>query len=682
MKKFIILIISTFLFSNDINDLLSALNNVNNKALNNKTNIDKIPSNLTVLDRKFILQSHAKTLYDLLKFIPGVQIVLSSYGRKDLIIRGIRTKDRDKIKFLINGIDVTNTFFHNQFYFYNLSAKLIKRLEFRKTPDAINYGDDAFLGEINIVLVDKLNKNFIDLYKNNKNTNSLSLHKNLDKLDVLLNIYYSNPDINSPDIKLYDMKNKKITTFRKSQKVDMKEKNLFAAFKYNINENNKFEYLLNYFKKGNYFGIYNVVPLNKDTYTKTFNNYFFYKNTHQINYQTTNNFTLGVKQFTFDSRFRLLPYNFEYGDSNNSNDDVIGGMHLIEYTTFLKNILHINTDKNNIKLIFTSKYTKPTDFYYIQYVPSLKNNKNEYNLGPNGEHLKGNNILKTDIKRILVSAAFDDIYYLDDTTAFNFGSRIDKYNTFKPLISYKTGAVKNFKKSTFKLIYSTAFRVPSFMELYFKVPSYATGNENLKPEKIGILELIYIQKFSDFDKFKFVAYKGKIKDFIGLKKVSNYSKYDNLGSTDIKGLEANYLLNYKNINYYLSLSRNFNKSNFSYLYGDVDIYKKLTGRKTTLKTFLNYKIKNHYNFYISYLYGSKKQICSAKIPSYQTVNTALSYKSNNKTFTFGVDNLFNRKNYTFLPPSPLVYNRYTFVLGNSLLRVCKRRIYFDINIGF
>jgi len=682
MRKIIILIISTLLFSSEINDLLSTLNKLNNKALNEKINIDKVPSNLTVLDRNFILKSHAKTLYDLLKFIPGVQIILSSYGRKDLIIRGIRTKDRDKVKFLINGIDVTNTFFHNQFYFYNISAKLIKRLEFRKTPDAINYGDDAFLGVINIVLVDKLNKNFINLYKTNKNANSLSLHKNFKKLDILLNLYYSNPNVNSPSINLYDMKNKKITTFRKSQKVDMKEKNLFTSFRYEIDENNQFEYMLNYFKKGNYFGIYNVVPLKKDTYTKTFNNYLFYKNTNQINYKTTNNFTLGVKQFIFDSRFRLLPYNFLNGDSKNPNDDVIAGMHLIEYTTFLKNILHINTNKNNLKLIFTTKYSKPTNFYYIQYVPSLKDNKNEYNLGPNGEHLKGDNILKTNIKRILIAGGFDNIFYLNDSTAFNFGGRIDKYNNFKPLISYKTGAVKNYKSSTLKLIYSTAFRIPSFMELYFKVPSYITGNENLKPEKIAILELIFIKHFSEYDKLKFVAYKGKINDFIGLKKVNNYSKYDNIGSTDIKGIEANYILNYKKINYYISISKNFNKNHFSYLYGNVDIYKNLSGRKTTLKTFLNYKINNHYNFYISYFFGSKKRIVSTKIPSYKTTNIALTYKNNNKTFTFGVDNVFNHKNYTFLPPSPLIYNQYTFVLGNSLIKVNSRKIYFNINIGF
>lgn len=108
MKKIVFLIFFVFLFASDKNNFLKVLNETNDIAYENRINIDKIPANMDILKRDFIIHSGAKTLLDLLKYIPGIEISRTSSGKTQLIIRGNKSDFIDKIKLMINGIDVTN----------------------------------------------------------------------------------------------------------------------------------------------------------------------------------------------------------------------------------------------------------------------------------------------------------------------------------------------------------------------------------------------------------------------------------------------------------------------------------------------------------------------------------------------------------------------------------------------
>jgi len=133
MKKILLVILSIFFaFASENEDFLQVLNEVSEIATQTKINIDKAPSNVDVIRRDFIIKSGAKTLLDVLKYIPGVELSMSSSGKKELIIRGNKSTYRDKIKFMINGVEVTNNLYTNQFYYYNFPASLIKRVEFTK----------------------------------------------------------------------------------------------------------------------------------------------------------------------------------------------------------------------------------------------------------------------------------------------------------------------------------------------------------------------------------------------------------------------------------------------------------------------------------------------------------------------------------------------------------------------
>jgi iron complex outermembrane receptor protein len=73
---------------------------------------------------------------------------------------------------------------------------------------------------------------------------------------------------------------------------------------------------------------------------------------------------------------------------------------------------------------------------------------------------------------------------------FNGGLRYDQYGDFAPAVNPRVALIYNpWEKSTFKAVYGTAFRAPSFYELTQAAPSQV-----LKPEEITGYELVYEQE--------------------------------------------------------------------------------------------------------------------------------------------------------------------------------------------
>lgn len=89
-----------------------------------------------------------------------------------------------------------------------------------------------------------------------------------------------------------------------------------------------------------------------------------------------------------------------------------------------------------------------------------------------------------------------DIYKTAKNLSFILGSRIDSYSTFGKTINPRIGAVYNYGEDrTVKLLYGSAFRTPTFGDLYYHDGYYSMmPNPDLKPEKLKTYELVYEQR--------------------------------------------------------------------------------------------------------------------------------------------------------------------------------------------
>jgi len=683
MKKFLVFML--FLLLNAANDdFLKTLNEVSDIATKTKVNVDKIPSNVEVIRRDFILKSGAKTLLDVLKYLPGVEIPLSSSGKRELIIRGNKSIYRDKIKFLINGVDVTNNLYTNQFYYYNFPASLIKRIEFTKTPDSVLYGGTAFLGVINIITLDKYNNNFVNFYVSNKDEYEGGAFLNMNKFLIDFYYSYSKPDITAPQTYLVDIVKKNKNLYRHKTKANTLEKNAGFGLRYNINDETSLSYRLQYYQKGNFFGIAKLTPLKDDKRVDLIHQYINLNYKKYLKYNLKNEINTGIKHYEWKGEFRNYPYDFNETIDNDPANDIIAGADVKEYELYLKNILTYTTEKHTLTALAEMKYAKPYDMYYLQYVKSMGNNQNAFNLGPNRKHLTGKYApLKEGISRKLLSVGFQDMYIMSDDFSLIYGARVDKYNNFKPKYLYKLGGVYSFSNnSIFKLLYNKAYRIPSFIELYAQSATDFNGNENLKPETVDMVEGIFIKKLNENNKFKFVYYYGKNRDYIGRAYSHNSGKkvYENLGEYIIKGIEISFDSVYKNNRFYISYSYNKNKNNFKNKSGGINRYDWPGTREKMIKSYIMHHFSADKTVFVSLLYGSK-----IKTPSYMddinpyfSLNANYRFKVKKYYINLGIDNLTDHKNYYFSDPSNIIFHRYIFVQEDAKIPQAGRKVYLNI----
>ncbi len=113
-----------------------------------------------------------------------------------------------------------------------------------------------------------------------------------------------------------------------------------------------------------------------------------------------------------------------------------------------------------------------------------------------------------------------DEYAVLKNLLINLGVRYDHYN----ILSGETADSTNpraaviyspVEKTTFKLLYGTAFRAPNAWEKYYNYPACGlTSNPGVKPEKIQTYEAVYEQYFGDHYRFTAAGFTYKVKDRI------------------------------------------------------------------------------------------------------------------------------------------------------------------------
>ena len=663
-KLYLILFLISFIFASNEDDFLKTLNEVSEIATNTKLNIDKTPSTVEVINRDFIIKSGARTLLDLLQYLPGIEISMSASGKKEIIVRGNKSTYRDKIKFLINGEEVTNNLYSNQFYYYNFPASLIKRIEFTKTPDAVLYGDKAYLGVINIITLDNLDNNQFSFYQSSKKQTTFTIFDKLNN-NLLIDAHYliSNPTIQKTDTYLVDTNSSTYTLARRNRPDELeKETGLGIRYK---KENSTLSYRFQYFHKANFFGVINLPPLKHDQYVNLIHQYLNYNYSNFITSEIKNSFDAGIKHYEWKGSYRVLPLDFNF---SNPNSDLITGATIKEYEIYLKNHTTYINEKHIINIILETKYSKP---YKSDYYQKNQNNIQYQNL-----------FSKKNIYRQIYSAAFEDLFTIKDNFSIIYGGRYSHYNDFGGDFSYKFGSVYNLNnKTTFKVLFNTAFRAPSWVELYASTAASFNGNSKLKAEKIKMLEVSWLQKFTENDKLKFTIYRGKSKNYIGREFSLNKGKkiYDNLGDLIIKGYEINYKKIYPKGTFNINYSYNNNKALFSNIIQNIDYYKYSNVRKHLIKAWNIYDISPNLSFFTGAIYGSKIKIPFVNTNNeYFSFNTNLNYVKNNINFIFGIDNLTNHKNYYITVPSDLINYQYFFIQDNARLPIAGRKFYINI----
>lgn len=551
-----------------------------------KEDIFSVPSSITVFTYDQIQKMSVNTLEELMNYVPGFQTSRSNFFT-NLKVNSTRGKftslgQRD-ILVIYDGQRLNNILTGGALEFNALmSLENIEKIEFIKGPGSALYGSNAFVGVVNIY--------------SKKDLNNIGMRFKENYANAYINASYSDEDI-------------KISSFIKGIVDDgenygtiLDDNNIL--FKANDKNDGSEAYVTAKYKDFQVQARY----IRRDT-----------KGWYALD-STASNSNSKIHQ-----EFIRVSYSFNKIEDYESKIS-IGLIQSVAEINYAPNTNYLKSEDNSIDVNWMNSYTV--------------NKNNSFQFGAEYRHPK---LKKSEVNAYkLTELGSRDIYGLYaqyqvniEEVSFTIGGRYDDYSDFGDTFNPRVALVYRASEDTsFKLLYGSAFRAPTFTEL--SSTAIIKGNPNLQPEEIDTYEAIWIQKLGN-NSLNLSYYYSVIDNVIVDVSKNGRNTRENLGKEKYSGIEAELVSEFfhRDLQTRLGVSHMLN----------TDQDAKITP-KTTLSAIGNYKY-NKFNFNVNSFYHSSSHdstdsLKSKKLDDYIIVNTKIIYlfKPNLELF-FEMENIFD-----------------------------------------
>ncbi|NOX93354.1 MAG: TonB-dependent receptor [Gammaproteobacteria bacterium] len=488
-------------------------------ATGSPKDIRSAPAVATVITAKDIERIGATTLDEALETVAGLHVGVSTLSRTDSVysIRGIQTGFNPQTLMLIDGIPLSILFTGGRPSTFRLPVESISRIEVIRGPGSAIYGADAFSGVINIITKNGREINGFTTGGRYGSFNSydawLQHGENYMGWDVALSLEYQQSDGDRGrivDADLQTMLDGKLGT------ASLAPGPLERDYKI-LNTNLKatkgnwvigfWSWLQNDAGEGAGIGqaLDPVGTENVDLYLADVS----YRNDELVR-----DWDLGLRLYYLynknDSKFMLFPPGATLPIGSNGNFDFFTPN--VPVVTFTDGAFGapIIIDKQS-SIDFTAFYSGFNKHYLrigAGYKLLKEDTEERKNYGPgvlDGTEgaVDGTLTDVTDTKYVFMGnqsrklwfISLQDEWSLARRWELTAGVRYDAYSDFGHSINPRAALVWETRNDlNTKLLYGRAFRPPSFSELYLQNNPTAVGNENLDPETIETLELVFDYK--------------------------------------------------------------------------------------------------------------------------------------------------------------------------------------------
>ena len=130
------------------------------------------------------------------------------------------------------------------------------------------------------------------------------------------------------------------------------------------------------------------------------------------------------------------------------------------------------------------------------------------------------------------------------------GVRYDNFKRFGGTTNPRVGLIWRFiEDAHLKLLFATAFRAPTFQEMFLTNNPLRLGNPKLDPEKINTFEVGLGYKFTEHIRGNINYFYNRIRDRIVLVEKPGADQFDNGGGARAQGVEAELKADFGNDNY-------------------------------------------------------------------------------------------------------------------------------------
>ena len=565
MKNYIVacsLLLSFPLFAQEKNDFESLFKEVTDFTTKTNINIDHQPSVLTVLYSDDLQALGVRTLNEAFDFIPGTETTVSTSGNNRVTTRGASEPNNYvyiKMKYFLDGVDIGYN------YYADFPIELIERIEVLRGGASAIYGQGAFLGAVNIITKSSIKsaKNSVNFEAGSFNykKGSAVLHTQLNNWNIGVDAYYKKDDktVSAPTapvailpFPLPAMYGVNDTFSREKESLEGLQEKSFGF----IANKDEWTFTSRYFVKHsqNYYGEYNLLDFNDAGYTE-------YKTASaKLSYESklADNIAIKADIGTLVNDYRVNSYFYQiepnpvgltnpHFDMQNSTQTTYSELSLestqfdnhkikvgayVGYVDLTKNQYATNVD--NISKIGVADPFMPGVYWANETkLTTLEGDRGFYNMPSN--------------KQLLQSYYFQELYHASETLNFSFNARLDDYEFFDSMLSWRGALVYSEDNiNIFKLISSRAYRVPSYVEAFFvnHLDIYV-GNPALKPESVDTFEAAYIYTQSN-QTLRANIYYSIYKDAIDASLDNKFIYHNNSNDRYSHGIELEYSEEFNN----------------------------------------------------------------------------------------------------------------------------------------
>ena len=427
--------------------------------------LGKAPAIATVITDQQLENMGARNIFDALVTVPGFgySYLNTISTESDIEVRGIKSR-MEKVLLMIDGHRINNPFFGSfNHLFDEFPIEQIKRIEVIRGPGSALYGANAFVGVINIIMKKHGDFKGAKLKAGGGNDNRRHGNLLLGYGDADGGVVASYDRMDTDGSKQFvasdSLGNSGYTNFWRS-----------TDTAHLIAKANKFTFSGLYLDKrrGTPLSITNMI----DTRTRTNNRQAYSTVQYDDRLGAVDvEARIGVDQFEWDTEWQINLPGFTTG------------------YPMLKN----RTYSGELRFQF-----EPVDSHYITF-GAAQEFQRQFDVRHivNGVDVSSTFNHNKPAKRQISAIYLQDEWEISNNLILTAGVRFDHYSDFGNTTNPRLALVWSATDSIdLKLLYASAFRAPSFLEMYEINNPASVGNPNLKPEKMRTIEAGLVWKLT------------------------------------------------------------------------------------------------------------------------------------------------------------------------------------------
>ena len=467
-------------------------------ATGTKKAIHKAPSVATVITADDIKKMAANNVHEIIETVTGIHAYPSKLNRMNpsYSIRGLHTDQNPQVLVLVNGVRTTYEFTGAKWNVFDVGVNLIERIEIIKGPGSAVYGADAYSGVINIITKTSDNgfENNLGAKVGSFKTKSawLNYGQKEDDYSYTFNSQWQTTDGDPDRIVDQDLLSIMGLTDLSLAPGPLDTKHEYMDLHFDGRYKNFYTNLWYLDIEGG-TGAGAAQALTDKDYTKS-TQYFV-----QLGYkkELSDKFRIDVKGFAqkYDSEtyFQIFPPGYKDGNGTLFTKGYIG-VTILEDTNYGSSLTGYYTPNNehNLRLELGFKYSEENSDELKNFGAGVLTG-NEVEQDDTLVSVKGTpGIFIGDNDRQLSYLSIQDEWAFANDWELTAGVRYDNYSDFGSTINPRLALVwQTSYNLTTKFLYGSAFRAPSFGELYASNNPVLLGNPELNPEKIKTYEVAF-----------------------------------------------------------------------------------------------------------------------------------------------------------------------------------------------